>query len=467
MVVFAKVFQSFLVESPVSVMFRGALENIFSADRLDRLFTATAVKQYSGELLFSTCAELLSLVVLKARKSLHASYLAKREEIAVSIKAVYDKVAGVETAVSEQLVRETAADLAIVVDELGSACRSPLPGFEVRILDGNHLAGTDHRILETRRLGAAVLPGQTLCVLDPQRQLVLDEIACEDGHANERALIPRLLERVQPGQCWIADSAFCTLDFLFGVSQRQAYFLLRQHGQLRGELQGQRRKIGRCSTGLVYEQELLVRRATGAHLTLRRLTVVRDQPTSRGDHEVHLLTNLPSRIKAHRAAEAYLDRWGIEQCFQDLTTSLRCELNTLGYPKAALFGFSLAVVMFNIVSATKAALRAGAKGTTEQKQRLSMYYLADEIAGVSRGMAIAIPAAHWERAFATLTPRELAAKLKWLARRADLSGFQTNPWTKKKPQPKRRSGHRGNHVSTFELLLTRRRPSKPRLKTQP
>ena len=52
-------------------------------------------------------------------------------------------------------------------------------------------------------------------------------------------------------------------------------------------------------------------------------------------------------------------------------------------------------------------------------------------------------------------PKQLTAKLKQLARQVDLKRFQTNPWTPKKPPPKRISGNRGNHVSTHALLLER------------
>ena len=459
--VFEEIFEPFIRESAVSVMFRGTLENVFSSQRLDQLFETTAVKQRQGQLLFSTCADLLSLVVLKAQKSLNAVYVAQKDQLTVSVKSVYDKIAGIETVVSERLVRDTAADLSAIVDELGAAVQGPLAGYDVRILDGNHLAGTDHRLAELRRLGAAALPGQTLCVLDPQRQLLLDVVTCEDGHANERTLIPAILERMREKQCWIADALFCTLAYMFGVRQRRAFFLVRQHGGLKGELQGKRKKIGRGSTGMVYEQPLLLRHSDGSEMTVRRITIVRDKPTSKGETEVHLLTNLPAKVSAVKAAEAYLDRWNIEQAFQEVTTTLRCEIDTLGYPKAALFGFSLALVVHNVVSTVKAALRVSGQGTAEQRQRISTYYLADEIAGVSRGMAIAIPAAHWEETFGTLTPKQLAAKLKWLAAKVDLKRFQTHRWTPKQPQPKRLSGNRGNHVSTFALL--KQRASKSRV----
>lgn len=254
--VFDEVFQPFIEESSVSVMFRGTLETIFNAQRLDQLFEATAVKQYAGNLLFSTCADLMSLVVLTSRKSLNAAYVAHKKQLSVSVKSVYDKVSGIETAVSERMVHETSVDLAAVVDKLGATIKGPLPGFDVRIVDGNHLAGTEHRLAELRRLGAAALPGQTLCVLDPQRHLLLDVVTCEDGHTNERMLIPAILGLVRKKQCWIADSLFCTMDFMFGMQERGAFFLVRQHGGLKGELLGKRKKIGRGSTGMVYEQEL-------------------------------------------------------------------------------------------------------------------------------------------------------------------------------------------------------------------
>lgn len=450
--VFDKVFEAFIKESPVSVMFRGTLESIFSADRLDGIFATHARRQQNSTLLFSTCADMLSLVVLGSRKSLHAEYRVRRAELAVSVKAVYGKVARVETQVCEHLVRDTAADCAQVVEELGALVKGPLPGFEVRILDGNHLAGSEHRIGELRRLGAAALPGQSLVILDPQRQLLCDTITCEDGHSNERTLIPAVLQRVQAKQCWLGDSAFCTLDFMAGICGRQAYFLIRQHGGLKGELVGKRKKIGRGSTGDVYEQTL---RIDKAGTEVRRITIVRDKPTNKGEREVHLLTNLPAKVSAVKAAEAYLERWQVETAFQDLATTLRSEINTLGYPKAALFGFSLGLVLFNVLSVVKAALRVAAKGDAQAKGNLSTYYLADEVSGVYRGMEIAIPAKHWEATFGSLTPKQLAAKLRWLAAKVDLRRFYTNPWTPKRPQPKRKSGQRGNHVSTFRILQER------------
>ena len=132
-----------------------------------------------------------------------------------------------------------------------------LRGYRTKIIDGNHLAATEHRIEELRTIGSGPLPGQALVVLEPDRMLVTDVFPCEDGHAQERSLLPQVLPTVEANDLWIADRNFCTTGFLFGIAGRDAAFLIRQHAQtLHYELLGDRRKIGRCPTGMIYEQKM-------------------------------------------------------------------------------------------------------------------------------------------------------------------------------------------------------------------
>jgi hypothetical protein len=462
--VFDEVFESFIDESPVSVMFRGTLEAAFSSERLDRIFADVAERQCCGELAFSTCAELLSLVVTRIQPSVHAAYRKKHSDISVSVKSVYNKLAGIEPAVSESLVRETAADLKPVIEAMDATLPGPLPGYEVRIVDGNHLSGTQHRLKELRAIGDAPLPGHTVAVLNPHVELVEDLIVCTDGHANQKPLYVHLLDQVRRRQCWIADRDYSTLDFLSGIAQRKAYFVIRQHGNLQGEPVGRRRRVGRIDTGVVYEQGLRLTTVDGQEITVRRVTLKLDEPTRDGDTEIHLLTNLPRKVSASKVAEAYASRWQIETAFAKLTTVLKCELNTLGYPEAALFGFCLAVVMYNAMSVVLAALRAKhpevaasseRRGAANKRITFSFYYLADEISGVARGMAIAIPAPHWTNTFANLTPKQLAKKLLWLASRVNINEFLTNPYGPQQRRKKRKMTTRGGNVSTHRILQTR------------
>src|SRR5204863_1895199 len=140
------------------------------------------------------------------------------------------------------LVHVTASRLGPAIDAMNGGRAPWLPGYRVRILDGNHLAGTEHRIKELRPIGAGALPGQALVVLDPRLMLVTDVVLCEDGHAQERSLLDRVLALVGAKDLWIADRNFCTTNFLFGIAAVGASFVVRQHAAtLHWEFAGKRR----------------------------------------------------------------------------------------------------------------------------------------------------------------------------------------------------------------------------------
>jgi len=448
-----KRFDAFVEDSPVSVMVRGILERAFDPPRLNALFEQTAEAGYTRQLMFSTLVRLMSEVVLGISPSVHAAYQDASEPIEASVVAVYDKLKGMETSVSAELVRDSARHLAPVIEQMQGQAPSLLEGYRVRILDGNHLPGTEHRIKALRRMGAAALPGHALVVLDPRLMLMVDVLPCEDAHAQERSLLDQIVPMGAPGDLWIDDRNFCTTKFLFGIAGRQGCFLVRQHAStLHWELLGKRKSRGRSKTGRVYEQTVrLDRPDTGETLVARRITVELDKPTRDGEKEIHLLTNLPAeRASAKQVASLYEKRWTIEKAFADLTVALVCEIRTLGYPKAALFGFCLALVAYNAVSLVKAALRA-VHGHQKVLEEVSWYYLCVHLAKVYAGMMIAIPERHWE-AFRHLDDPELATLLKELAANIDMRRFRKHPRGPKKPPPKKLSGAKIKHVSTARIL---------------
>jgi len=450
------VFQRFVEKSPIAVMAGGLVEKLLSPERLNALFERKAIDQYTRELLFSTMFDLMSAVVMGARRSVHAAYQASREEISVSIASVYNKLDGIETGVSAALVRETGGEVAAVIEEMGGQIPALLPGYRVKMLDGNAIAATEHRIRELRSHSAGPLPGKSLVVLDPQLRAAIDVFPCEDGHAQERSLLGAVLERSAPRDVWIADRNFCTLGFVFGLAQRGAYFVIRQHGQMPWETVGPRRRVGRSETGTVYEQKIRLVNEEGQVLLVRRVSLQLKTPTRDGDREISIVTNLSGRA-AHgtRVADLYRHRWTIENVFRELTQDLSSEINTLGYPKAALFAFAVALVAYNVLAVLKAALRA-VHGVERIEREVSGYYLADEISGTYRGMAIAIESKEWA-VFHGLTVAQLAALLTHLATKVRLSAFQKHPRGPKRPQPPRRSDPHTPHVSTARLLASRKR----------
>lgn len=456
--ILGQVFDQFVKQSPVSVMVRATLENVLAPKRVDDLFARAAVRQRPSELLFSSVADLMGLVVCRIRPSLHAAYQARSESFQVSLAALYDKLQGIETQVSRALVSETAARMGTIVCQTGGTFPELLPGYRVLIADGNHLPATERRLKELRTRNVAPLPGHAVVVFDPALRLAVDVLPCVDGHASERTLLPTLLERLEARDLLIADRNFCTTQFLIDIDRRGAFFLIRQHGSsLKYELLGRRRKLGRVPTGMVYEQDLRLLGARDTTLVIRRITIELDEPTRDGDDEIHVLSNLPAKIKALKLASLYRERWTVEGAFQEIEAHLNSEIETLAYPQAALFAFCLALVSYNVLSVVQAALR-GAHGHDKIENEVSSYYLADEIAGVSRGLALMLPGEFWAERFARQTPSQMAQFLLLCARQVRLSAFRKHARGPKKKPPKLKSKHARGHAST-QRILDERKPT--------
>jgi hypothetical protein len=455
--VFGEVFSRFLKESPVAVMVGALMEHVLAPEKIDAIFARNARIQYEREVLFSTTVDVMSEVVCGVRPSVNAAYRRKKkqEEISISIGSLYEKLQGVEERVSRALVRETAAEMAQIVRHLGGSCTPLLAGFRVKILDGNALAKTEKRLKETRTSTAGPLPGKSLVVLEPELGLLTDVFCCEDGHAQERSLLPQVVETVERHDLWIADRNFCTAGFLFSLHEKRAGFVIRRHGNLSCEEVRALRRCGAVEGGEVFEQAVVVRSENGRILRLRQVVVYLETPTRDGETEIRILTNLPPEAAdAVKVAELYRKRWRIEGAFHTLSQALNAEIKTLGYPPAALLGFCVGLMSFNLFAVVKAALRS-AYGEEIVEEQVSTYYLSDEIAGTYRGMRIAVPEAEWGL-FHELSNEEVANLLWEWAGMIDLTLYRKSKRGPKKPQPPREHDPRKPHVSTARLLAQRR-----------
>jgi len=65
--------ERFVEASPVSVMMRAVIENLFHPERLEWLFEETAVTQYTRKLPFATVAEVMGEVVFNVQPSVNAA----------------------------------------------------------------------------------------------------------------------------------------------------------------------------------------------------------------------------------------------------------------------------------------------------------------------------------------------------------------------------------------------------------
>lgn len=445
--------QRFAERAPLPVMARALLEHHFSATRLDTWFEQVATSQYTRELLFSTVFELMSQVVFRQHDSLRAAYQRALEPIGVSLSAVYDKLKGIEPTTTAALVSDSAARSVALIEQLGGQRQAWLPGVVVKVLDGNCLAGTEHRLAETRRLSEAPLPGKSLAVLDPGLGVITQLVPCEDAYTQERALVDEVLPTVKAGELWLADRNFCTLKILFGIAQQGGWSLIREHQQVPFKTLSALGKRVRIDGGWVREQRIEVS-YQGHTLKLRRLCVDLDEPTRDGDDQIQLWSTLPRKTaSAAQLAELYRKRWTIETAFLKMTVELRCEINTLGYPRAALFGFAVAVVAYNSLAVIWATLRVVHDEQTVDND-ISSYHVADEMANMAESLTLIVDAEDW----AVFRQVSVAVMASWLL--ACAANIQLRKYKKakkrgpKKPPPKRTKSA-SPHVSTARLIAQR------------
>ena len=446
-----EVLARFEAHAPLSVMMRLALERAMPAGWIDEVFEQTRQRQYPRELLFSTVVKLTSLVSLGLRPSLHAA--AKKEaQLPVSIAALYDKVRRTEPAILSKLVQESAHRLVPVVEAMGIT--QSLPGWQLRVVDGNHLPASEKRLAPLRGYRGAALPGQTLVVYDADRGLVTDIVGCEDAHANERSAMGPLLERAQPGQLWMADRNFCTRDIAQGWDKAGASFIVREHEKHPRLIeQGDWVACGRVETSTLQEQAI---RIEEGQQPWRRIELQLDQATEDGDTVLRLWSNLPPAVDAQQIARLYRKRWRIEGMFQRLESVLQSEIRSLGHPRAALLGFAVAILAYNVLHLLKHSVEQAHREELPDLD-VSTYYIAVDLRAEYEGMLIALPAATWQCG-SDADPRSMADRLLELARRLDPRRLATH---KRGPKIKKPKGYvdaatARSHVSTARVLQAAR-----------
>ena len=224
---------------------------------------------------------------------------------------------------------------------------------------------------------------------------------------------------------------------------------MREHESLPWQELGELEYVEESATGKVFEQEIEMK-FEGQEFIVRRVVVKLERPTRQGDTEVVVLTNLPTTIGALKITELYLKRWQVENLFQTVTEVFHCEIKTLGYPRAALFSFAMALVTYNLFAVLMASLRS-VHGADKVDGKTSYYYLAEEIQATYHGMTIALPAAVWQP-FTQMQLSQFCSTLQQWAAQVDLKRFASAVKKKPKTKSKRIFDPQRPHVSTARLL---------------
>jgi Transposase DDE domain len=437
-------------DAPIAVMTRIAWDWIIQGTPFDQLFEQAAQDQYTREFTLEHLVLVMLDVVCGHHPSTRSAFRDRQLQLIASLSAFYGKLNRMELAVTEEVVRQTARRGRELITAAGGLRPEPIPGYAARILDGNVLAGTDHRLIPTRTTGSACLPGKSLAIYEPASGLITDLVLEENAHTQERALLDAVV--VQPGELWIADRNFCVRTLVFRIQRSGAFFLVRRHeSNLPFQPVGPLKSKGRCPTGQVFEQVILVDdpQAEGVRHRLRRIVLELDEPTRDGETEIVLVTNLPEEVSAIDCCAAYRGRGRIEGHFQTLTDLRHCEIPSLSYPRAAWFGFGMSVVAGNALAVLKGSLRA--EHGLEMAGEVSDHAVVSQMARIYPGMMKAVAPRRWPD-LSDRPAAAVAALLKELAVRVPVEWMFRSRRGPKKPQPKRKTGRRYHHLATKKLL---------------
>ncbi len=94
-------------------------------------------------------------------------------------------------------------------------------------------------------------------------------------------------------------------------------------------------------------------------------------------------------------ARLYRRRWTIERHFDLIKNALHGQVESLGQPRASIFALCLSMVASNALAVVKGAITT--THGKDETDKLSGYYLADEIAGNARAVDALVPPAEFDR----------------------------------------------------------------------
>jgi len=440
--------------SPLTVLVRGVLEwacpQSFFEDLFDRECRPT---QWNRKLAISAIAWLMLAVVSGVRRSVFAAFQADQASdsptIIATASALYAKYGRINPKYTTAVIRESGRRMSALLRAAGVKEPFGWEGYRVIVLDGTDLGGTEHRLKVLRGIKAAGLPGRFVAAYEWATGVVIDAAASEDAYTSERELVRAILAAAAPHNLFVADRHFSTTEILFSIIAKRAFFVIRQHENLRWRPLKPARSLGRVDTGEVWEQPIEVEDTnTGECQRMRRIILTLDTPTDEGDTEIVLLSNL-ERVCALRICELYRERWTIERHFALVKTVLHGEVESLGHPRAALFAMGMALVAANALAVVKQALRV--THGDEEFAKLSGYYMADEVAGNFRAVDVLVAEAEW-RALEATPSETFWDWCRGAASRVRTRGLHKHARGPKKPHAPRASGKDRHHYSTYRLL---------------
>jgi hypothetical protein len=360
---------------------------IAAEDFLQEVFDNHRGRAYTKVLRFPVIVQLLADVLLanfhSARQRLEQAD--RNQELATSMQAVYGKLRRMPIAVSQAFLTACTQRLQTVFPETKAAVELPtsVRDFRVVVLDGKAIKHVAKRLKPVRGQKGGVLGGRALVAMRMDTGLAVVMHAHPDGEANDVRFVPKLVPQVRAETdrpiLWIADRQFgfpATLTHLGGMPD---HFLVRHHGNVRFARDPRVPiRTGIDAKGRPYREEWgwIGGEQNNHRRRVRRITL------QRANDAVQLITSLldADAVPAADLLTLYLQRWGIERLFQQVTEVFGLKALIGSSPEATVFQFAFCMVLYNLMQVIKAyAAEAGAVTVAEVSGEKMFRDLSDQM----------------------------------------------------------------------------------------
>lgn len=379
--------------TPVSIDPRAVLHRLPLADAvlrllayvlnplaLDGLFRDHRAGRFKVILPFGVFTHLIADALLQDQGSGRRSFQRAQEQgrLPTSIRAVYDRLAGLPMSLSLGVLEAASARLRAFFPDGARAWDAPACVADLTpvILDGKALKKVAKRLKATRAAPGKISGGKLLVAMTPRSGMVLTMAADLDGEANEARLVPELLSRVNAlipeRRLWIADRQYGDPVQIGRFLERpEDHVVVRRDGKTSFHVdpavaaQATRDAEGRA---VVQDGGWLGAESNPNRRRLRRIRLERP-----GQESIILLTDLESEAThpAGELLEVYRERWGIERVFQKITEVFSLGRLIGSTPQAAIFQAAFCLVLYNLIQVVRGVIAGGRDEATTPLESIS------------------------------------------------------------------------------------------------
>jgi hypothetical protein len=335
--------------------------------------------------------------------------------------------------------------------------RDSLSALTVVLLDGKAIKRVAKRLQPLRGVRGGLLGGRALVALTPHDGLALAMHAHPDGEANDVRFVPALLPEVRrrvPGpRLFVADRQFCSPVVAEQFTEDGDHFVVRYHRNVTFAVDASMpSRTGQDRRGRTYREEWgwLGRPGHRQRHYVRRLTLERPD-----EEPVVLITDLldADRYRAADLLEVYLQRWGIERVFQQVTEVFHLDGLIGSSPQATVFQFAFCLLLYNLIQVLRTHV---AQAQRRPVETVSAEKLFDAVTRQLTAWSVLADVPTTVQWFGDCpAPAVARARLAAL-----VAGVWHDYWIKAPPRPRRppKIGGRRSHGSVYRVLEAHRRP---------